>query len=206
MKNPRFHRKAGFTLIELLVVITIIAVLAGLSIPTMGLIQEKARETKASAGVHGLVAAIAGFQADYNRLPRVGPGSGGSEADAIVETDADSGIIKLLLGQDPTNNPKETAFYTSPMAKNEANGLISNGTGSYAVVDPWSAPGSHQYYHIILDYNGDHKLENPVKHETAKYGASFLAAQPPEIISDIAVYSEGNPKKSPSSRKAITSW
>ena len=72
MKTPHgLTRKAprGFTLIELLVVISIIAVLAGMILPVLGIVKTKARITQAKVEMSGLMTAITQYEADYNRYP-----------------------------------------------------------------------------------------------------------------------------------------
>lgn len=58
MTRNRPARHGGFTMIELLVVITIIAVLAGILIPTIGLVRDRARKTEARQTVRELAMAF----------------------------------------------------------------------------------------------------------------------------------------------------
>lgn len=212
MKSHPPIRESGFTLIELLVVISIIAVLAGLAIPTANIVLRKAKETQARAAVQGLVIAVKGYQTEYNRLPNPNPSSGGAPpAETEIDTDSGNGMIGLLIGKDATYNPREISFYDPPIAKGEANGLINSGGsgsgGSYEVVDPWSTPAKHQFYHMALDYSGDHSIPNPVKSGgSSKFNATFVAAEPEDLSSDVVVYSDNDPRVSSSTRKPITSW
>jgi prepilin-type N-terminal cleavage/methylation domain-containing protein len=71
MKNSITSRRltAGFTLIELLVVISIIAILAGMIIPTVSKARGRALVAKARTEISGLVTAINQYENDYSRMP-----------------------------------------------------------------------------------------------------------------------------------------
>jgi len=56
------RRSAAFTLIELLVVVAVIAVLAGLTLSTLGYVNKKGAESRAQAEVAALSAAIESFK------------------------------------------------------------------------------------------------------------------------------------------------
>jgi len=211
MKSHRLARPNGFTLIELLVVISIIAVLAGLAIPTANIVLRKAKETQARSAVQGLVVAVKSYQTEYNRLPNPNPSSGGPPAETPIDTDSGNEMISVLLGKNPTYNPREIPFYDPPIAKSEANGLIPSAGGggaggSYEVVDPWSTPRKHQNYHMVLDYNGDHSIANPVKSESSKFNSAYISAEPTDLSTDVAIYSDNDPRIPLTTRKPITSW
>lgn len=67
--NPTRRRVSGFTLIEMLVVIAIIAVLAGLLLPTLAAAKQRGRIAAARAGVHNLQVAISSFKSTYHVFP-----------------------------------------------------------------------------------------------------------------------------------------
>ena len=210
MKSHPPTRQSGFTLIELLVVISIIAVLAGLAIPTANIVLRKAKETQARAAVQGLVIGVKGYQTEYNRLPNPGK----STTDATIDTDSGNDMISVLLGKNAAYNPREIPFYDPPIAKGAANGLISGAAGggggsSYVVVDPWvdSKTKMGSPYHMAFDYDGDRSISNPVKTAASgKFNAAFIAAEPTDLSADVVVYSDGDPHLSSTTRKPITSW
>ena len=61
--------REGFTLIELLVVIAIIAILAGLTLSTLGYVNKKGAESRAQSEVAALSAAIESFKLDNGFYP-----------------------------------------------------------------------------------------------------------------------------------------
>ncbi len=63
------RRPSGFSLIELLVVVSIIVLLIGILIPTLGAVRTAARKTQAQAMASQFVNAMAAFKADKRRLP-----------------------------------------------------------------------------------------------------------------------------------------
>jgi prepilin-type N-terminal cleavage/methylation domain-containing protein len=66
--SSRRHR-AGFTLVELLVVIAIIAILAGMLLPVLSSVKQKALKAKAKLEEQGIVQAIEGYDSAYGRFP-----------------------------------------------------------------------------------------------------------------------------------------
>ncbi|MBE2180357.1 MAG: type II secretion system protein [Chthoniobacterales bacterium] len=59
----------AFTLVELLVVMAVIAILAGLSLTTLGYVNRKGGESRAKAEVAALAAAIDSFKQDHGAYP-----------------------------------------------------------------------------------------------------------------------------------------
>src|SRR5438874_3207847 len=63
-------RKNAFTIIELLVVISIIIILAGLILSTVGYVQNKGRRSRAEAEIAAISAALENYKADNGIYPK----------------------------------------------------------------------------------------------------------------------------------------
>jgi type II secretory pathway pseudopilin PulG len=63
-------RKSAFTIIELLVVISIIIVLAGLILSTVGYVQKKGARSRAEAEIAAISAALESYKADNGIYPK----------------------------------------------------------------------------------------------------------------------------------------
>ena len=68
-KGAELHRACGFTLIELLVVVAVIAVLAGLTIATLGGINDKTARDRTKAEVAVIAAALESYRSEHGRYP-----------------------------------------------------------------------------------------------------------------------------------------
>ncbi len=106
------HHRDAFTLIELLVVITIIAILAGLTLAAVGGVQQKAARSRAESEVAALSAAIDSYKLDAGDYPPMGPANN------------TAGVYTNLC---PTGGGK---VYFEPTA-----GMVTNGK----FIDPWGA-------------------------------------------------------------------
>ena len=153
MKNPSVRINRGFTLVELLVVIAIVVVLAGAGFSAGGAAIQKAKKTTCLAAATAIETAVNNFYTEYGSMPIDGTD------DTIFVTDEAAGIdlLKTLLGEDKTLNPRGIKFLSANEGKANKNGLIYNSSGTEvtAMFDPWGGP-----YNVILDLNYDEKLED----------------------------------------------
>jgi prepilin-type N-terminal cleavage/methylation domain-containing protein len=88
------RKRTGLTLIELLVVLGIIALLVGILIPALTIVQQTARETKQKAQISHIDLALTAFKNDYGDYP---------PSDLSTETSGYCGAQKMteaLLGWD----------------------------------------------------------------------------------------------------------
>lgn len=101
---------AAFTLIELLVVIAIIAILAGLTLSTLGYVNRKGAESRAKAEVAALSVAIDSYKLDFGSYP------------------ASNNLYRELVGTG-TNNTNKVYIEPTP------NITTNMATGPF--MDPW---------------------------------------------------------------------
>lgn len=99
-------RLAAFTLVEILVVVSIIGLLAGLSIPAVGGALGSARKAKASAMAHQIRTALTQFNTEYGYYPTTGLVNG-------VGTTSLS-LSLVLTGTDTNANPRQIVFLEVP--------------------------------------------------------------------------------------------
>ena len=69
--------KKGFTMVELLVVIAVISILAALILPTLGSVQEKAKQIKCKTNMDNLGKGLLMYKGDYGRNVRFPDENGG---------------------------------------------------------------------------------------------------------------------------------
>jgi general secretion pathway protein G len=110
-------RFAAFTLIELLVVVTIIAILAGLVIATVGGVQKSSYRNKAQAEVEALSRAIENYKLEIGSYPPQNPATA---------------LYNELTGNGTINTKK--VYFEPPR------GMATNA----AFVDPWGMPYKYE--------------------------------------------------------------
>ena len=125
--------RAAFTLIELLAVITIIGVLAGLTLGAAGAVRRHGATSTAKAEVAALQAACDRFYADNNTYPvntNVSPASSFAPTGYIA---AGQALFTNLFGTNQYNLPPSTKRYFEPKPA-----MVSSATNANPwFIDPW---------------------------------------------------------------------
>jgi general secretion pathway protein G len=109
----------GFTLIELLTVVAIMAILAGLTLGTLGYVNRKGAESRARSEVAALASAVDSYKIDFGLYPSNNP----------------TALFKELTGQGTLNKSKVYFEPTPSMVANTTNGPF---------LDPWGTPYNYR--------------------------------------------------------------
>jgi prepilin-type N-terminal cleavage/methylation domain-containing protein len=131
---PRLRpdRRRGFTLIELLAVITIIGILAGLTLGAAGAVRRHGATSTAKAEVAALQAACDRYYADNNLYPSntsINPST--SFAPTAYTTTGQTLFTNLLGSTALTNAPTSKRYFEPKPAM-----VYTNGAPNY-FIDPW---------------------------------------------------------------------
>jgi len=97
----------GFTLIELLMVIAIIAILAGILIPSIGAVRKQANIAASKSQLSQYVNAIQLFKGEYNFFPTFGQSPSGESYEISLANDSTE-FVETLSGRDTDGNKTTT--------------------------------------------------------------------------------------------------
>ena len=139
MKTQSHSRRGGFTLIEMLAVITIIVILAGLVVGSIGFVNDKKARELAKVQIALLGNALEEYKVDNGSFPVGANGLPG-----------DSNILYRALYWDTDNDgeavdaDKDQKIYVSELdPKNNKQGWIEGDRAGARILDPW---GKEYYF------------------------------------------------------------
>ena len=160
--SRRDGRRRGFTLMELLVVMTILAILAALSVPVANAVMKRARLLSAKHMALELRKAVGTYSAEYNRYPIAGDNASSSAGDAEVESDR--ALMDVLLASEDASgprglNPRAESFFSAnktASAENPRDGVVYTPAGGGTLYDPWG-----NLYRLIIDVDRNGRCKLP---------------------------------------------
>ena len=104
IRHSSSRSKASFTVVELLLVITIIIILAGLILSTVGYVQKKGARSRAEAEIAAMSAALESYKADNGIYPRDATKTDQVDpAASPIPTTATQFLYEQLSGNSATN-------------------------------------------------------------------------------------------------------
>lgn len=158
----RKNNTRAFTLIELLMVIAIIGILAGILIPVVGIVKEKANITASKSQLSSYVNAIGLFKGEYNYYPFSDAHADGGatiptigEAEFIGALSATNIDGSRLTGDETYGNRRLIDFYT--FSENDFKGGDSSGESGEGpkIADRFD----NTNIFIAIDGDGDGSIE-----------------------------------------------
>jgi type II secretory pathway pseudopilin PulG len=121
IRHSTFRARGAFTIIELLVVISIIIILAGLVLGTVGYVQRKAARARAEAEIMAISAALENYKADNGTYPR----------DTTASATTDNLDAKTSFNPTTAYWAASLFLYGELSGDRDFNGVIDPGAKSY---------------------------------------------------------------------------
>ena len=176
------RHKRAFTLLEILTVVAIIAILAGIMVPTVSRARVRARVAMTRLECANLASAIKTYQSEYSRFPTAyGQAANTPSGDLVFNvpfgmkhfsgdpmdtnpnakqlvTPLNSDLVAILLAEDALSNkgharnPKKRVFFEGKMSQD----VQKPGVGPDGILrDVFGTP-----YIVTVDFNGDNYCED----------------------------------------------
>jgi prepilin-type N-terminal cleavage/methylation domain-containing protein len=184
---PLHPRRSGFTLVELLVVVAIIALLAGVALPSFGSIFKKMKREQARTLAIQIGNSIKNYYSEYSKYPLPPDYSGGE----VAPLRTDEILTGTLMGTNLEMNPKKIKYLPDLKSVEPGGGfgLLTSGE-LITVVDPW---GEEYYVYMDADYSGD--IDNPDTTSTTT-----------KLYQGVLVFSAGEDKDGSTWEDNIKTW
>jgi prepilin-type N-terminal cleavage/methylation domain-containing protein len=133
------RNRKGFTLIELLVVISIIAILAGLLLPTITSAREKARMTENKNNLKRIAEALVAYEVDFGAFPAP------TDASDYDVTDAD-GVTALVFELLASTQDLSFKLFNNPQASNKLSTPAATVANIYGGSTAWFSDAADLSY------------------------------------------------------------
>ena len=133
--HPACQRKSGdaFTLVELLGVVTVIGVLAGITLGGAGAVRRHAAVGQAKSEIAALEAACARFQAELGYYPAATSANPTTAFNPSAYQSAGQALFTNLFGTNQFNRAAGTKRYFEP----KPSMVSSTNTANPYLIDPW---------------------------------------------------------------------
>jgi type II secretory pathway pseudopilin PulG len=184
------HRRKGalppaFTLVEILVVISIIMVLAAMSISGFGFVKRKAAEGRTEVLLGSISGALERYRVDNGFFPE-GDGGGDSTKQVYIALYGD-GELTLSSGTVSATEPDgdvdtDAQVYLDMLNPENKRALLNVDPGSYNIVDAWGKP--LRYRHSVS--GNEAGMMNPDSDfDLWSYGPDGLSGSTEEKVDDL---------------------
>lgn len=213
MKKFSLRARGGFTLVELLVVISIIALLAGLSLSVTQGALAKARKVQAQVLLKTMQTGILAYQAEYGRLPLYEvyyPAATASAKDVELNPadneDRFKMLVQTLTGSNIVSTGRSTNPRGIPFCEFQNKQYKGGSSSSGIVVSPFKTDKTPFYkpVYVALDYDGN----NQINYKTESLSNDLPTSMAADVNAAAAVWCYGNAASAAEMKPAdlISTW
>jgi type II secretory pathway pseudopilin PulG len=135
IRHSAFAAAGAFSLLELLIVISIIIILAGLVLATVGYVQKKGARSRAETEIAALSAALESYRADNGIYPR-GPAAAMTVGSTTIPANVTDTLDAKLSGDPTSATYGQTSLYLYTQLSGDSTGSRSATGKSYMQFKP----------------------------------------------------------------------